>query len=169
MQFVQLRLDQLGRFLESDACQSRSVPQVLVIDKVVRALLEIGRVCITGDLLRIIHKRVDLSHQIINSQVHIRLGIGADSSDDLDGLFHFPVNVGIHCTRIIAGIHQFLQQLIETLVDEDSGLISLYYGEDVTKEEAEELAGFLGEKYEDLDIDLRYGGQPIYYYILSVE
>ena len=61
------------------------------------------------------------------------------------------------------------KQLIETLVDEDSGLISLYYGEDVTKEEAEELAGFLGEKYEDLDIDLRYGGQPIYYYILSVE
>ena len=61
------------------------------------------------------------------------------------------------------------KDLIDTLVDEDSGLISLYYGEDVTKEEAEELAGFLSEKYEDLDVDLRYGGQPIYYYILSVE
>ena len=59
--------------------------------------------------------------------------------------------------------------LIEKLVDEDSALISLYYGEDVTKEAAEKLGNELEETYPDFDIDIKYGGQPIYYYILSVE
>ena len=66
-------------------------------------------------------------------------------------------------------VEEVTKQLIDTLVDEDSGLISLYYGEDVSKEEAEAFAASLSEKYDDLDVDIRYGGQPIYYYILSVE
>ncbi|SNU05628.1 hypothetical protein SAMN06297422_10488 [Lachnospiraceae bacterium] len=59
--------------------------------------------------------------------------------------------------------------LIEKLADEDSGLISVYYGEDITKEEADELGELLSEKFEDLDVEIKYGGQPIYYYIVSVE
>ena len=66
-------------------------------------------------------------------------------------------------------VEEVAKQLIDTLVDEDSGLISLYYGEDVSKEEAEAFAASLSEKYDDLDVDIRFGGQPIYYYILSVE
>ena len=66
-------------------------------------------------------------------------------------------------------VEEVTKQLIDTLVDEDSGLISLYYGEDVSKEKAEAFAASLSEKYDDLDVDIRYGGQPIYYYILSVE
>ena len=66
-------------------------------------------------------------------------------------------------------VEEVTKQLIDTLVDEDSGLISLYYGEDVSKEEAEAFAASLSEKYDDLDVDIRFGGQPIYYYILSVE
>lgn len=66
-------------------------------------------------------------------------------------------------------VEEVTKQLIDTLVDGDSGLISLYYGEDVSKEEAEAFAASLSEKYDDLDVDIRFGGQPIYYYILSVE
>ena len=60
-------------------------------------------------------------------------------------------------------------ELIDTLVDEDSGVISLYYGEDVSEDDANELLSQLEEKYSDLDVALYYGGQPIYYYIVSVE
>lgn len=59
--------------------------------------------------------------------------------------------------------------LIDSLVDENSELISIYFGEDVHEEEAAELAGKLEEKYEDIDVEVQYGGQPIYYYVLSVE
>ena len=59
--------------------------------------------------------------------------------------------------------------LVENMIDEDSGLLTIYYGEDIEKEKAEELVASLGEKFEDVEIDLHYGGQPIYYYIISVE
>ncbi|MCU9813747.1 DAK2 domain-containing protein [Paraclostridium sp. AKS73] len=59
--------------------------------------------------------------------------------------------------------------LIEKLVDEDSAIITLFYGEEVTEEEANEFKSILEEKYEDIDIELYYGGQPIYYYLISVE
>lgn len=60
-------------------------------------------------------------------------------------------------------------ELIDALVDEDSELISIYYGEDVAEEDAEALAEQIEEKYPDVDVELQNGGQPIYYYVLSVE
>ncbi len=59
--------------------------------------------------------------------------------------------------------------LIEKLVDEDSAIITLFYGEDVKEDEANEFKNILEEKYEDIDVELYYGGQPIYYYLISVE
>ena len=59
--------------------------------------------------------------------------------------------------------------VIKEMVDEDSGMISVYYGEDTTEEDAMALKSVLEEQFEDLEVDVRYGGQPIYYYILSVE
>lgn len=59
--------------------------------------------------------------------------------------------------------------MFEELVDEDSELISIYYGADVTKEDAVNLGASLGEKYPDCDIEVHFGGQPIYYYVVSVE
>ncbi|MEG0181254.1 MAG: DAK2 domain-containing protein [Peptostreptococcaceae bacterium] len=59
--------------------------------------------------------------------------------------------------------------LIEKLVDEDSAIITLFYGEDVNEDEANEFKNMLEEKYEDIDVELYYGGQPIYYYLISVE
>ncbi|MCR5632080.1 MAG: DAK2 domain-containing protein [Eubacterium sp.] len=66
-------------------------------------------------------------------------------------------------------VDQVTKDLVESLVDEDSGLITLYYGEDISEEDATALSDYLAEKYEDIDVDVRFGGQPIYYYILSVE
>jgi len=60
-------------------------------------------------------------------------------------------------------------ELVQALMDGDSQLISLYYGEEVTEETAQELADELMELYPNVDVDVQYGGQPIYYYILSVE
>lgn len=59
--------------------------------------------------------------------------------------------------------------LIEKLVDEDTAIITLFYGEDVKEDEANEFKNILEEKYEDIDVELYYGGQPIYYYLISVE
>ena len=58
---------------------------------------------------------------------------------------------------------------IAALVDEDSEIISIYYGEDVSEEEAEELTEKLEEAYPDCEVELNQGGQPIYYYVVSVE
>lgn len=59
--------------------------------------------------------------------------------------------------------------LIKALIDEDSQLVSLYYGEEITEEVALELADEVSSEYPDIDVDVQYGGQPIYYFILSVE
>ncbi|MCC3865824.1 DAK2 domain-containing protein [Terrisporobacter petrolearius] len=66
-------------------------------------------------------------------------------------------------------VDEITTDLIEKLVDEDSAIITLFYGEDTSKEEAEALRDSLEEKFEDIDVELHYGGQPLYYYLISVE
>lgn len=66
-------------------------------------------------------------------------------------------------------MEETLLDMVDQLVDEESGIISLYYGSDVKEADAAALAEKLQEKYEDLEVELNCGGQPIYYYILSVE
>lgn len=61
------------------------------------------------------------------------------------------------------------EEMTDQMVDEDAELISIYYGEDFSEKDAEQLAGRLEEKYPDCDIEVNYGGQPIYYCIVSVE
>lgn len=61
------------------------------------------------------------------------------------------------------------RELVKGMVDEDSSVISVFYGSDVTDEEAEKLAEKLEEKYPDMDVMLQSGQQPLYYYIISVE
>ena len=61
------------------------------------------------------------------------------------------------------------RDMIAELVDEDSELISIYYGCDVAEDAAEALRADLEEAYPACDIELQYGGQPIYYYTVSVE
>ena len=59
--------------------------------------------------------------------------------------------------------------LIDEMVDEDSEIITIYYGEDVSEEDANALCESLEEKYPDCDVYVRCGGQPVYYFFLAVE
>ena len=68
-----------------------------------------------------------------------------------------------------AEIAQTTKDMLAELVDEDSELISIYYGTDVSDEDAENLVAEIEELYPDVDIDVHSGGQPIYYYVLAVE
>lgn len=80
--------------------------------------------------------------------------------------------IGIGDAGIIAvgtQIEETTRQMLDQLVDEDSELISLYYGEEVKEEEAQRFVAEIEEKYPDVDVDAHYGGQPIYYYVLAVE
>ena len=66
-------------------------------------------------------------------------------------------------------IAQTTKDMLAELVDEDSELISIYYGAEVSEEDAENLVAEIEELYPDVDIDVHSGGQPIYYYVLAVE
>ena len=61
------------------------------------------------------------------------------------------------------------KEMFDKLVDEDSELISIYYGQDVKEEEAQALGSMIQEAYPDCDLEVHSGGQPLYYYIVSVE
>ncbi|MDD7403415.1 MAG: DAK2 domain-containing protein [Butyribacter sp.] len=65
--------------------------------------------------------------------------------------------------------HDAALELIENMLDEDSELISIYFGAEITEDEAESLADAILEKNEELDVEVQYGGQPIYSYFISVE
>ncbi|MBE5891660.1 MAG: DAK2 domain-containing protein [Lachnospiraceae bacterium] len=60
-------------------------------------------------------------------------------------------------------------EMVEQMVDEDSAIISIYFGSDMTEDDANALASDLEEKYPDLEVEVNDGGQPIYYYIISIE
>ncbi|VUX14438.1 DAK2 domain protein [Dorea longicatena] len=80
--------------------------------------------------------------------------------------------MGIGDSGILAvgkDLEETTKELIANLVDEDSELISIYYGEEVSEEEAEKFAGEIEELYPNVDVDIQFGGQPIYYYVLAVE
>lgn len=80
--------------------------------------------------------------------------------------------IGLDDKKILAkgnNVDDTLIHLVERLKDGSHEIITLYYGQDVSEEEAEELAGKLAEKFPDCDADYHFGGQPIYYYIVSLE
>ncbi len=60
-------------------------------------------------------------------------------------------------------------EMIDALVDEDSALVSIYYGEDASEDSANELAGLITDKYKDVEVEVAMGGQAVYSYIVSVE
>ncbi len=61
------------------------------------------------------------------------------------------------------------EETVALMVDEETELISIYYGEDIKEDEASELRDKIEAKYPECDVELNYGGQPIYYYIISAE
>ena len=80
--------------------------------------------------------------------------------------------MGIGDNGILAtgeGIEEITFRSLEKIVEDDSEIISIYYGADVTQEDAEKLRARAAEAFGSCDVELQYGGQPIYYYILSAE
>ena len=68
-----------------------------------------------------------------------------------------------------SNVHDVAMKMMQAVVDEDSELITVYYGAETTQEDAEKLAADLGEAYPDCDVECHSGGQPLYYYLISVE
>ena len=80
--------------------------------------------------------------------------------------------MGIDDSKIAAvgeSIKDTTKELIESMIDEDSELISLYYGADCKEEDANQIAEEIMEAHSDVEVEVLYGGQPIYYYMISVE
>ena len=80
--------------------------------------------------------------------------------------------IGLDDKKILAkgsNIEDTLMTLVDKLKDSSHEIITLYYGKEVAEEDAEKLAARIAEKYPDCDVDFHFGGQPVYYYIVSLE
>ncbi|HHV38381.1 MAG TPA: DAK2 domain-containing protein [Tepidimicrobium sp.] len=80
--------------------------------------------------------------------------------------------IGISMGEIIAtgeDVQEVSLDLIKAIVDEDASLITIFYGNDIGEDKANELSEKLHDEFEDFDIELIFGGQPLYYYIISIE
>lgn len=70
---------------------------------------------------------------------------------------------------VTTSVHDTTLEMIDAMADEDTELISIYYGADVSQEDVDALTEAVEKKYNSCDVDVQYGGQPIYYYVVSVE
>ena len=66
-------------------------------------------------------------------------------------------------------VHDVVMEMMKAIVDDEAELITVYYGADTSKEDAEALTAEIAECYPDCDVDCLLGGQPLYYYLISVE
>ncbi len=91
----------------------------------------------------------------------------------IDGLeIHENDNLGMVDGKIVVSNPDMMETLEETfahMLDEDSEIVTIYIGEDGSEELANELAQALAEKYEDVEVEIHQGGQPVYPYLFSVE
>ena len=75
--------------------------------------------------------------------------------------------------KTILSVHENVQiaaqEMIEAMLEDTSELVSIYFGAEITEAEAEGLADAIIKEHEDIDVEIQYGGQPIYYYIVSAE
>ena len=80
--------------------------------------------------------------------------------------------MGIADKKIVAvekGLSEVTVELVEGMIDAESELISLYYGAGVTEKDAEAVADLILKDHDDLEVEVQYGGQPVYSYFVSVE
>ena len=80
--------------------------------------------------------------------------------------------IGIHNGRIeVVGkdIHDIALELAKHVVEDGDALITVYYGQDTSEEDANALGDEIAEIFSDLDVEVQYGGQPLYYYLISAE
>lgn len=80
--------------------------------------------------------------------------------------------IGMDAKDIVAkgdSVSSVTEQLIDNMMNDDISCISLYFGNDVKEDEANAIASDITKKYRDCDVDVHYGGQPLYYFIVSLE
>ena len=80
--------------------------------------------------------------------------------------------IGIHNGRIETvgqNVHDIAVDLVGHVVEEGDSLITIYYGQDTSEEDAQALGTEVAELFGDLDVEVQYGGQPLYYYLISAE
>lgn len=80
--------------------------------------------------------------------------------------------IGIDSKSIVAKgekVENVTKDLVDKMMDNDVSNITLYFGDSVTEEEANAIAQDLTDKYKKCDVDIHFGGQPLYYYIVSLE
>ncbi len=80
--------------------------------------------------------------------------------------------IGMDAKDIVAkgdSVNSVTEQLIDKMMDDEVSCISLYFGNDVKEEEANSIADDIAKKYRDCDVDVHFGGQPLYYFIVSLE
>lgn len=85
------------------------------------------------------------------------------NKDDIIGLFHGDIKI------TGSNINDVGIELIDDMINEDISIISIFYGDDISKEDVEDLSSKLEDKYPDIDVEVIFGGQPLYYYIFSLE
>lgn len=77
--------------------------------------------------------------------------------------------VGSDINNIGNDLNEVSNKLVDAMVDEDTAIVTIYYGQDTDEETANALADMISEKHSDIDVAVIYGGQPVYYYMLAVE
>lgn len=66
-------------------------------------------------------------------------------------------------------LQEVTKESLAALLTEDSEIVTLYYGQDVSAEDAEAMTALLQDAFPDVEVELQYGGQPVYYYFISAE
>ena len=84
-------------------------------------------------------------------------------SGDIMGLLDNKLTYLGHDVREVA-LH-----MADEMVNEDAALVTVYYGSDVSEEDARQLTDEIAEKYPECDVAMQFGGQPLYYYLIAVE
>lgn len=80
--------------------------------------------------------------------------------------------IGMDAKDIVAkgdSVSNVTEQLIDSMMDDEVSCISLYFGNNVSEDDANAIAADMSKKYRDCDVDVHYGGQPLYYFIVSLE
>ena len=80
--------------------------------------------------------------------------------------------IGIDSKSIVAkgeNVNKVTTELVDRMMDDEVTNITLYFGNNVSEEEATSIAEDLAAKYKKCDVDIHFGGQPLYYYIVSLE
>lgn len=111
-----------------------------------------------------------LTHLNDVSSGQITFAVRDTSVNDLT--IHEGDIIGIGNDQILSvekDIKQCAITLLDQLIDENSGLVTIYYGIDMNEQEAMDLAAYVEERYEECEVEVHFGGQPLYYYLLSVE